>query len=177
MDTKQFWRLMEASRAKSGGDGEEQCDAQAEHLKQSLSLLPAEDIVAFGNIFDLCRKDAYRWDLWGAAYLINGGASDDGFEYFCRWLIGQGPAIFEAALADPDSLSSLITDDIVWGDAGLDCEELGYVAGEVYEEKTGQEISSDEADFIPDEPVGLRWEEDDLESLYPKIAAKINGED
>lgn len=173
MDTKQFWRMIEAAKAESG-DCEEQCDAQAERLNQSLSLLPAEDIAAFGNIFDLCRKDAYRWDLWGAACLINGGASDDGFEYFCRWLIGQGRAIYEAALADPDSLSSLITDDIKWGNAGLDCEELGYVAGEVYEQKAGREIPSDEAMFVTSEPVGVRWEEDDLNALYPKIAAKLS---
>ena len=34
--------------------------------------------------------DSYRWDLWGAAYLANGGCSDDGFDYFRGWLIGQG---------------------------------------------------------------------------------------
>jgi len=33
---------------------------------------------------------AYTWDLWGAAYLINGGCSDDGFEYFRRWLVSRG---------------------------------------------------------------------------------------
>jgi len=26
----------------------------------------------------------------GAAYIINGGCSDDGFEYFRRWLVLQG---------------------------------------------------------------------------------------
>jgi hypothetical protein len=29
-------------------------------------------------------------DQWGAAYLANGGCSDDGFDYFRGWLIGQG---------------------------------------------------------------------------------------
>ena len=50
---------------------------------------------------------SYREDLWGAAYLINGGASDDGFEYFRGWLMTQGRAVFARAVADPDSLAEL----------------------------------------------------------------------
>ncbi len=34
--------------------------------------------------------------------VVNGGCSDDGFEYFRGWLIGQGGAYFEAALKDPE---------------------------------------------------------------------------
>jgi hypothetical protein len=49
--------------------------------------------------------ESYRWDLWGAAYLINGGCSDDGFDYFRGWLLSQGRAIWQATLADPDSLA------------------------------------------------------------------------
>ncbi|MFL6076856.1 MAG: DUF4240 domain-containing protein [Mycobacteriales bacterium] len=33
--------------------------------------------------------ESYQGDLWGAAYLINGGASDDGFDYFRGWLIAR----------------------------------------------------------------------------------------
>jgi Protein of unknown function (DUF4240) len=47
-------------------------------------------------------------DLWGAAYTINGGASDDGFYYFRCWLIGMGKDIYEAAVADPDSLADVV---------------------------------------------------------------------
>ena len=169
MDKAQFWQLIEDAHAKSGGDS----DIQAAALKSSLMLLSADDVAVFESIFNECRRDAYRWDLWGAAYLINGGGSDDGFEYFCWWLIGQGQAVYEAALANPDSLADLIRSDIEWGDADLDCEELGYVAGEVYEQKTGREMMSEESGFLHSEPVGAKWEEDDLDALYPKIAAKI----
>ncbi len=170
LDKAQFWQLIEDAHAKSGGE----CEAQAVALKSSLSLIPVEELIAFERIFNECRQAAYRWDLWGAAYLINGGGSDDGFEYFRRWLIGQGQTIFEAALADPDGLADLTKTDIEWGDAWLECEELGYVAGEVYEEKAGREMPSDGAGFIPGEPAGMKWEEDDLDALYPKIAARIN---
>ena len=51
--------------------------------------------------------EAYHWDLWGAAYLINGGCSDDGFEYFRRWLVLQGRDVFQAAVSNPDTLAEV----------------------------------------------------------------------
>jgi len=172
LDKATFWQLIEDAKAASGGE----CEAQADNLQASLSLLPAEEIISFDKIFNTCRKEAYRWDLWGAAYQINGGASDDGFEYFCRWLIGQRQAVFEAALADPDSLADLIRSDIIWGDAELDCEDLGYAASEAYQEKTGQEMLFDAADNLPNEPVGVKWAEEDLGGLFPKIAARMSSD-
>lgn len=177
MDKTQFWQLIESSKVESEGDSEKQCDQQAEKLKQSLSPLPPEELVAFERIFNECRNAAYRWDLWGAAVMLNGGSSDDGFEYFRWWLIGQGQAVFEGALADPDSLADLIKTDIEWGDAWLECESIAYVAMEVYEEKAGHEMPTEKIHVFVGEPVGVRWEEDDLDALYPKLAAKINGED
>ncbi|MER7341367.1 DUF4240 domain-containing protein [Streptomyces sp. NPDC000075] len=37
----------------------------------------------------------------GTAHGANGGCSDDGFDYFCGWLITQGPEAFERVVADP----------------------------------------------------------------------------
>ena len=39
--------------------------------------------------------------------MINGGSSDDGFHYFRAWLISRGQAVYEAAVANPDSLAGL----------------------------------------------------------------------
>ena len=50
-------------------------------------------------------NESYRWDLWSAAYLANGGCSGDGFDYFRGWLIGQGRTAYETVLADPDALA------------------------------------------------------------------------
>jgi len=170
MDKAQFWRLIEEAKAKSGGD----CEEQKEALIQGLKQLPPEDIVGFARFFSESIISAYRWDLWGAAVLINGGASDDGFEYFCRWLIAQGRATFEGALADPDALADLLPGDIEWGDAWLECEEIGYAAMDSYQEVRGQEL--DYADFphYPGEPVGVKWSSDEeLDAMLPRIRAKL----
>ena len=173
MDKAQFWRLIEDAKEKSKGE----CEEQAELLKGALVKLPLGEIIAFGGIMDELLSQAYHWDLWGAACLINGGASDDGFEYFCRWLIAQGREVFETALAQPDSLAELIKYTIVWGDGQLDCESIGYVAMEAHEEVTGRELPHGAPRLSPSEPIGVKWEEDDLDAMFPKIAAKISAQE
>src|SRR5690606_24866072 len=95
-----------------------------------------------GAVMDVARhcesryRRAYRWDLWGAAWVLLDGASDDAFDFFRCWLIGQGREVFEGALHDPDALADLLDDDFdeeVDGDG----EELGYAADEAYEQLTG----------------------------------------
>lgn len=168
MDKAQFWQLIEEAKEKSGAD----CEAQAKLLQSSLVSLPADEIAAFDRIFNELRAAAYRWDLWGAAYLINGGCSDDGFEYFRWWLIGQGKAMYEAALAAPDNLADLIQDDIVWSDGEVECEDIGYAAMAAYKEKTGQEMPI-EGYIQKSEPDGVEWDEEELDAMFPKITAKI----
>jgi hypothetical protein len=51
--------------------------------------------------------DSSRSSLWAAAYVINGGCSDDGFDYFRAWLMLQGQGTFGQAVADLDSPADL----------------------------------------------------------------------
>jgi hypothetical protein len=101
MDHQHFWALIEAAKTSTGGD----CEAQTAQLVAALRHGPVDEILDWDRIHAELRVESYRWDLWGAAYLINGGCSDDGFDYFRGWLLGQGQALWEAALADPDSLA------------------------------------------------------------------------
>ena len=99
MDREQFWTLVEST---SGGG----CEQHAQRLEAELCRLPPAEILAFGRIQHHLLADSYRWDLWGAAFLIQAGCGDNGFENFRGgWLLGQGQAVFEAALRDPDSLA------------------------------------------------------------------------
>lgn len=179
MDKTVFWCLIETAKQESDGI----CEDQVEILERKLAVLPADEIIAFDVILDEFRHLAYRWDLWGAAYAINGGCSDDGFEYFRCWLIAQGQKVFEDALRDPDTLAQVVTDDL--DDA--ECEALMYAALHAYEAKTGLEMPHPA--YPPTEPIGAklteedlarlsepageRWTEDDLDRLLPKLCAKI----
>ena len=104
MDESKFWAIVaEACRAVP-----HQADEWDHRLQAELMKLPPDEIIEWNHIFDRLAAQAYTEDLWGAAYIINGGASDDGFYYFRCWLICMGRDVYEAAIADPDSLADVV---------------------------------------------------------------------
>src|SRR5215471_12915449 len=131
MPADEFWRIVKRV-LESGHDP----DAQLKALRMALRELTPEEIISFEMTFRRYLNDAYTWDLWGAAYVIHGGCSDDGFEYFRRWLVSRGRAAYEAALADPDSLAEL---DMRPGPNGtLEFEAIYYVPMQIFNEKGGE---------------------------------------
>jgi hypothetical protein len=167
MDRTGFWRLIEETHAQCGGD----CDRQVELLEERLKAQPEEQIIAFKQILGGLQKESYTWELWAAAYLINGGCSDDGFDYFRSWLIAQGEAIFTAALKDPGTLADFPDEFPEYAE----CEELDYVAARAHEAKTGRELP-DHA-YVRSgarEPSGEPWEEESVATLYPRLAARVD---
>lgn len=79
MNRHEFWAVIERARADTGGAGAE---VVAERAVDMLAVLPPEQIAAAAQTLWDLMAGSYRGDLWAAAYLINGGCSDDGFEYF-----------------------------------------------------------------------------------------------
>jgi hypothetical protein len=170
MDPHEFWQLIERSKAASEGD----CDRQADALTVLLLELPATAVMAFDRLFDQYADQAYRNELWAAAYIINGGCSDDGFEYFRRWLIGQGEAVYTAALRDPESLLSVVKPHIednpfLVGALRYECEQLGWVADQAYERKTGSVMPHPPRSKL--ELIGDNWDDEDLPAMFPKLWA------
>lgn len=83
MNTDAFWSIVD--QAKSNDTIENRCS----RLKSILQELKTVDLKSFATNFQDCSNKAFRWDIWGAACIMNGGCSDDGFHYFCSWLIFQ----------------------------------------------------------------------------------------
>lgn len=127
MDEKSFWEIIAASCSDPRS-----VDNWNDALFRALIRLTPEEILQFDRIFDELACVAYTVDLWGAAYLINGGASDDGFYYFRCWLIGMGKKAYENALADPDTLADVVV-------PGIDADiELYAEAQRAWEHVTGK---------------------------------------
>jgi hypothetical protein len=103
VDDKRFWDIIACACRPDEG-----ADEWGEGLVRELVKLEPAEIVAFDRLFDDKTDALYTVDHWGAAYLINGGASDDGFYYFRCWLVGMGRKAYEAALANPDSLADVV---------------------------------------------------------------------
>ncbi|MFF5854268.1 DUF4240 domain-containing protein [Streptomyces sp. NPDC012751] len=172
MDETEFWELIDATREAAGGDPEEQADALVDRLLR----LDPELVLDFARHFEARYNRAYRWDLWGAAWLLLDGCSDDAFDYFRCWLIGQGREVFEGALHEPDALAGLLGefDEEIDGDG----EELGYAADEAYEQLTGTVAPDLGIAPAPAEPEGTPLDlEDDrvLASRYPRLWERFKG--
>jgi hypothetical protein len=103
MDDDTFWPLIEASNGDPMSMDEE--DHQPAVLTEMLKALRPEEVCAFDATFRRLHHQAYRWDLWAAAYIIEGGCSDDGFTDFRSGLIGLGKKAYYDALADPNTLA------------------------------------------------------------------------
>ncbi|MER7692541.1 DUF4240 domain-containing protein [Streptomyces sp. NPDC097610] len=131
MDETEFWELVDTTREAVEGDPEDHADLLVERLVQ----LDPDAVLDFARHFEARYNRAYRWDLWGAAWVLLDGVSDDAFDFFRCWLIGQGREVFEGAMHDPDTLADLLDD--FDEDLDGDGEELGYAADEAYEQLTG----------------------------------------
>jgi len=168
MNEAQFWQIVGDS-ARNGADQ----DRQAAALCASLDRLTPGEIEAFAQIFDALMQRSYRWDLWGAGFVIEGGMSDDGFEYFRRWLISRGERAFDKVMADPDSLGNIIPDDY---DGQFEFEEFGYIAFEVWTKKTGRDPQAmPYGEPGSQDPSGTMFTEDPaaLKKRYPKLWARF----
>lgn len=171
MEETEFWELIDSARQEADGDPEDHADLLVDRLVQ----LDPESVVDFARHFESRYNRTYQWDLWGAAYLMLGGAGDDGFDYFRYWLIGQGRDVFEHAVHEPDRLAELVPDFDEEEDG--DAEELGYAAYEAYEQLTGGPLP-DLGLPVPDEPEGSAFDFEDgavMAERLPRLWERFGG--
>ena len=160
MDEDGFWKIVQNANDRSGGDMDQKCDA----LRQQISALSKDDALGFARHFDAMMDKAYNWPLWGAAYVINGGCSDDTFTDFRGALISRGREAFERALSNPDSLADEDFDEADWFYEGYQ-----YAVTDGVEAVAGTRPQRN----APSQPSGAEWREDQVGALFPKLSAKF----
>ncbi|MFZ2267458.1 MAG: DUF4240 domain-containing protein [Azonexus sp.] len=164
-----FWKIIDTTRKEANGDAE----AHVETLTATLREFDPNDLVTFQHWFDDYYARADTWDLWGAAYIIGGGCSDDGFMDFKGWLVSRGEKVFEAAMVDPESLTKTVKQD-----DECQVEGFSHAARWIWCEKTGRNFS----EFPPSPlaansrggPIGQTWLEEDIDKRFPKLAKKFS---
>ncbi|AWS49122.1 hypothetical protein DKM19_42315 [Streptosporangium sp. 'caverna'] len=181
-----WWDLIERARAAVGeraDDRDPPGDPLVPVLTTLLSELEAAEIIAFAQLLIRVRDSAYRWPLWNAAQLIEGGCGDDGFRDFRGGLVLLGRTTFTRAVADPDSLAELpVVARMSREEQGwIGCEDLSYAPREAYGRVQGETDSFDavmEATVPgldrPGRPAGENWDVDDEEETrrrLPRLAA------
>jgi hypothetical protein len=163
MDISDFWAIIAAARSARGNDRASRVEA----LREGLAGLIPSELQSFQSHYDACIAKAFRWDLRGAAFIINGGCSDDGFRHFRDWLISEGEEIYQAALADPDSLARIRRIHLAEND------RFGCVALELLE-AAGESRPKRNALVEELDPAGEPWEKDAVYDLFPKLASKYD---
>lgn len=179
MDEDRYWELIDDSLAASGGEQEVQVD----FLIRALENIEPVDIVGFRLRTDKLLFDTYNSEMWCAGYIMNGGCSDDMFEYFRLWIISQGRQVYENAKASPDSLANFVGEEV---EEFYDFESFWYVANDALKNKTGKDLY----DYIDNDnfrfgeghyqrDFDFNWQEDDLESvkkICPKLYERFEAE-
>lgn len=162
-----FWSVVDAAAASTA----------EEFLKQftdRVMALKKPELRKCISQFAKLLRASNRCGLWGAAYLMNGGCSDDGFLYWRCWLLAQGRDVYESAMNDPDSLA---TAAIRFGDEGeYELEDLIEIFQEAMDEAS---IENDALDQMEDDPKGPKWDVEDeaqsrwrLPALWRRYAAE-----
>jgi hypothetical protein len=178
VDQKEFWRLIEKSREFD----------QAEWLTEVLAQKGLEEVLDFEFLFQELMNASYQSHLWGAAFVLMGGCSDDAFDYFRGWLIGQGEEIYNKVMKDPEFLAEYINEDNLDDEGFPQNEELLSVGVDAYTLiKTGDIEwddnihdglleALDKKGLQPVTDIEFDWEEDDLENLFPVLWERFGEE-
>ncbi|UQZ32197.1 molybdenum metabolism regulator [Paenibacillus sp. PK3_47] len=182
MASNSFWKLIEQSRQ----HGKE----QVEWLTETLAKASVDEIARFEIEFINKMEQSYTSAIWGAAYVLLGGCSDDGFDYFRGWLIAQGEDVYNRVLNDPEYLAEYLSEEVLQeNDVYPELEEMLSVATDAYTySRTGSfeydndmniafldELEARGYQFKP-KNIEFDWEEDDLEERYPVLWARFGEE-
>ena len=173
LDEDLYWKIVDTSLKNSSNQ-----DEQEKFLISEISKLTPKQMIGFRLRTDKLLYDTYNSEMWCASYLMNGGSSDDGFEYFRNWVISRGKDVYYKAKENPDTLIS--EKDFAEEDF-YEFELFWYVALEAFEKTTGKELYDyiDEDNFITKEgnypQFEFNWQEENPESMK-KICPQLFAE-
>lgn len=171
MEDGNFWDIIDRSLKASDGS----IERQATELEDILAALPPEQVASFQNAFVAKNLKLHTWELWGAAYVLNGGCSDDCFEYFRNWVVGQGSDYYNAVRSNPQALGD---GRLSYAFESDDAELLAYAGEDAYRRASGgrdlyQDYPQTPSTIAGGEPAGTAWDEDEVETLYPGLTPLI----
>lgn len=128
-----FWALIENSLKETTNQEDQEI-----FLVSAIEKLTPQEMIGFRLRTDKLLYDSYNPELWCAAYIVSGGCSDGGFEYFRCWLISQGKEVFYKVKSNPDALIN----EVVEGKESYEFEGFWYVAMNAFKNSTGEDLYS-----------------------------------
>ncbi|MBE0390827.1 DUF4240 domain-containing protein [Flavobacterium sp. PL002] len=133
LDEAVYWDIIATSLKETSNQEDQEL-----FLISEIEKLTPSEMIGFRLRTDKLLYDTYDQQLWCAAYIMNHGCSDGGFEYFRCWLISKGKDVFYATKANPDSLlKEVVKDQEVY-----EFEGFWYVAMNAFKNTTQKELFS-----------------------------------
>ena len=151
---ERFWEIIENSN-------------KGQELAKELSKLSEDEIFGYKYWWIHFHRQSYNQALWAVAYVVLGGCSDDGFDYFRFWLLSRGKSVFMKAIQEADSLCNEF--DNLTDDEYPEWEDLDYVPKEVFEKNFNKDYYKAEENIdygdisLPE--IIFEWNEDDEDSI------------
>jgi hypothetical protein len=174
LDEDIFWKIIDKSLKSTKNQ-----DDQEQFLISEIIKLSPKEIIGFRLRTDYLLYQTYTSEMWCAGYIMNGGCSDDSFEYFRCWIISKGKDTYYKTKENPDYLIN----EVVEGAEFYDFESFWYVALDAFKHKTGKELYDyiDNDNFKTKEGAypqfEFTWQEGNPESMKkicPKLFDKFN---
>lgn len=162
LDEDLYWGIIEKSLKNSSNQ-----DEQEKILNDEIYKLNPKEMIGFRLYTDKLLYDTYSSEMWCAGYIMNGGCSDDSFEYFRLWVISRGKDTYLKAKANPDYLVNEVIAELEF----YDFEGFWYISLNTFKRKTGKDLY----DFIDYDKFKMSegnypqfeftWDEEDPESM------------
>lgn len=169
LDEDLYWSIIDKSLKNTNNQEE-----QEQFLIKEIGKLTPKQMIGFRLRTDKLLYDTYNAEMWCAGYIMNGGCSDDGFEYFRNWVISRGKEAYLKAKQNPDNLITQVRQDVEY----YEFESFWYVALEAFRQKTGKNLY----DYIDNDHFKTKegnypqfrftWKEEDPESMK-KICPRL----
>jgi hypothetical protein len=170
MRTDDFWAVIGRATADRPATPAE----VATRAAADLAARDPEEIDAWARHLDKVMVASGTQDLWAAAYLINGGCSDEGFDNFRGWLIAHGRETVARSVQSPDSLAEMpAVRAAAESGAVFEAGEVLAIAEEAHRKATGSGLPAGEAPATRPDSADL-WDFDDEEEMHrrlPKLSA------
>ncbi|HEY5773981.1 MAG TPA: DUF4240 domain-containing protein [Chitinophagaceae bacterium] len=173
LNEDQYWKIIDLSLKNTKDQ-----DEQEQFLIKEIGKLTPKEMTGFRLRTDKLLYDTYNSEMWCAGYIMNGGCSDDGFEYFRNWVISRGKDVYYKAKKNPDDLVTQVNEET----DVYEFESFWYVALEAFTKKTGKVLY----DYIDNDKfktkegnypkIKFTWEEEKPETMKkicPKLYKKI----
>lgn len=178
MNEQIFWDIIANSRQVMHTNFESQCA----HISTLLLAYKEEEIIGFEQILCEQLEKANTWPMMAASFVVCSFISEETYEDFRAWTIGQGKDNFEKIVRDPNEICKLISPKQVKEMGG---EHLLFAALNAYMEKINAEEEEDEIAFFekinkPDEKeIEQAWPESKnaYRKLFPQLFDTFWNED